>query len=208
MSGRGPFAVLEGGEGAGKSTVQRELAARLEREGHRVVATREPGGTPLGERTRELLLGHTVDPMAELLLFEAARAQLVAEIIRPALDRGDVVICDRFAASSIAYQAYGRGIERAIVEQANALATAGCEPDIILLLDIDVKEGLARRSGEGGGNRFDRESIEFHQRVRDGFLQLAAEDPARWRIVAASQPVARVVDECYGHIDGLLAERP
>lgn len=202
MTARGRFIVLEGGEGAGKSSVQRALATHLRAEGHPdVVETREPGGTPAGERIRDLLLARdAIDPVAELLLFEAARAQLVAEVIRPALERGAIVLCDRFAASSIAYQAMGRGLARDLVERANAVATGGLAPDLVLLLELPAELGLQRRAGAGGGNRFDREAIAFHERVREGFIALASEAPARWCVIDASQPLDAVIDAAFAAI--------
>lgn len=201
-SARGRFIVLEGGDGAGKSSVQRELAARLVAGGAGVVVTREPGGTPLGERVREIVLARDAvgDPLAELLLFEAARAQLVSSVIRPALERGTTVLCDRFAASSVAYQAYGRGLSRALVEQANALATGGLEPDVVLLLDLPVEVALSRRAAGGASDHFDAETVMFHQRVRAGFLELARESRATWRVLDASAPLADVVDAAYAAV--------
>jgi dTMP kinase len=191
----GRLIVLEGGEGAGKSTVLTALASHLRASGRRVVETREPGGTPLGERIRALILdaGGVDDALAELLLFEAARAHLVATVIRPALEHGDVVLCDRFSASSIAYQAYGRGVPRALVERANALATGGLAPDLTLLLDVPVDIGLARRARGGDANHFDREAVAFHERVRQGFLDLAAASPDEWRIIDAAQSEDAVI---------------
>ena len=195
MTKRGTFIVLEGGEGAGKSTVLAALAARLRDDGREVVETREPGGTPLGERIRALILESrgVDDALTELLLFEAARAHLVASVIRPALERGEIVLCDRFAASSIAYQGYGRGLGRDVAEGANAIATGGVAPDLTLLLDLPVEAGLARRSGAGGDNHFDRAALDFHQRVREGFLALAAESPSSWRVLDAAQPLDAVI---------------
>jgi dTMP kinase len=197
MDGRGLFIVLEGGEGAGKSSVQRALAARLQGDGRDVVLTREPGGTPLGEKIRALLLESALDDaVAELLLFEAARAHLVSKVIRPALERGATVICDRYAASSVAYQGWGRELGREIVEVANDVAMQAVTPDLTLLLDVPPADGLARRAGQGARNRFDRETVAFHERVRQGFLALAAESPATWVVVDASQPLAGVVERC------------
>ena len=199
---RGRFIVLEGGEGAGKSSVRQGLGERLRADGRDVVLTREPGGTPLGERIRDLVLARAAidDPLAELLLFEAARAHLVASVIRPALDRGTLVLCDRFSASSVAYQGYGRGLGREIVERANAIAMGGLAPDLMLLLDLPVEQGLARRSSEGAANHFDREAVAFHERVRAGFLELARESPARWCVIDAAQPLDAVVEAAYAAI--------
>ena len=197
MSGR--FIVLEGGEGAGKSSVQQALGERLRADGRNVLLTREPGGTPLGEDIRAILLAERSldDPLAELLLFEAARAHLVRTVIRPALERGDWVVCDRFAASSVAYQGFGRGLGRDLVERANAVATGGLEPDVTLLLDLPVDEGLSRRQGEGARNHFDHEQRAFHEQVRAGYLELARGDPARWVVIDASQPLNAVIERAY-----------
>ena len=187
---RGSLVVLEGGEGSGKSRLQGALAECLVADGVRVVATREPGGTPLGEDIRNLILADRSvdDALAELLLFEAARAHLVREIIRPGLEAGALVLCDRFVASSIAYQGAGRGIGREVVERANEIATGGLVPDLTLLLDLPVEVGLARRSSGGGENHFDRETLAFHERVRAAYLELARESPDAWRVIDASQP--------------------
>lgn len=203
MTGRGRFIVLEGGEGAGKSRLLEVLGERLREDGRDVVLTREPGGTPLGEVIREMILmPQPRQPLAELLLFEAARAQLVGDVIRPALARSATVLCDRFTASSVAYQGFGRGIPREIVERANDIATGGLTPDLTLLLDIEPEEGLRRRAGGGGANHFDREALEFHARVREGFLTLAAEDPDRWRVIDASRPFEEVEAAAFAALSG------
>ena len=193
---RGRFIVFEGGEGAGKSTVLAAVATQLRAAGRAVVETREPGGTPLGERIRGLILDArgVDDPLAELLLFEAARAHLVATVIRPAIERGEIVLCDRFAASSIAYQSYGRGLARETVERANEIATRGLAPDLTVLLDVPVDVGLARRAREGDANHFDREAVAFHERVRRGFLELAAGSPESWVVIDASGERQDVID--------------
>jgi dTMP kinase len=187
---RGRFIALEGGEGAGKSRLMAALSERLRADGRDVELTREPGGTPLGEEIRALVLAqHGLgDDLAELLLFEAARAHLVAAVIRPALARGAIVVCDRYAASSVAYQGFGRGLGQELVERANAIATKGLEPDLTLLLDLPVEAGLARRSRDGATNHFDREEVAFHDRVRAGYLELARQSPLGWRVIDASEP--------------------
>jgi dTMP kinase len=207
MTRRGKFIVLEGGEGAGKSTVQAALAQRLHAAGRDTVVTREPGGTPLGERVRAILLDAEAagEPLAELLLFEAARAQLVETVIRPAIGRGSVVICDRFTASSVAYQGFGRGLGREVVERANEIATGGLTPDLTLLLDVPVEAGLARRSREGTANHFDVEAAAFHERVREGFLELARESPNYWRIIDASRPLDEVLEVCWKALGELVS---
>jgi dTMP kinase len=198
----GRFIVLEGGDGAGKSALQGELDRRLTATGREVISTREPGGTTLGERIRELVLatGGIGDALSELLLFEAARANLVATVIRPALDRGAVVLCDRFAASSTAYQGYGRGLGRDLVEQANAIATGGLTADLVLLLDVPVDVGLARRAGAGGSNHFDREAVQFHERVRAGFLELTHAGGDAWAVLDATRPFDEVVRAAWDHV--------
>lgn len=206
-TGRGRFIVLEGGEGAGKSTVLAAVAAHLREPGRTVVETREPGGTTLGERIRDLILDArgVDDPLAELLLFEAARAHLVETVIRPALERGAVVLCDRFAASSIAYQAYGRGLPRETVERANTIATGGIVPELTVLLDVPVPVGLARRAREGDGNHFDREAVAFHERVRKGFLDLAAAAPDQWTVIDAALPEDEVIAAVTATVSAVLA---
>ena len=184
----GFFLTLEGGDGVGKSTLQHALNQRIIDVGFEVVMCREPGGTILGEKLREALLGsnkNEVDSLAELLVFLAARTQLSKEIIKPALERGAVVICDRFTDSSIAYQHYGRGIEKSIIEDLNTIATAGRIPDRTILLDLDPSIG-AKRKGQAQ-DYMEQEAIDFHNRVREGYMQLDNESPERWLIVDALQ---------------------
>ncbi|WP_322795846.1 dTMP kinase [Tepidiforma sp.] len=188
---RGPFIVFEGGEGSGKSTAAAAVAAALEAEGRRVVHTREPGGTPAGEQIRALL-HEPLAPWAELFAFLAARAQLVAEVIRPALEAGATVICDRFAPSTFAYQVHARGLDPVIVRTANRAATGGLEPDLVVYLDLDPAEGLARKAGEGRAIATAHEALAFHQRVREGYLLQARDDPGRWYVIDAALPPARV----------------
>lgn len=206
MAHSGRFIVIEGGEGAGKSRLLAALGEQLDASGREVVLTREPGGTPLGEQIRSLVLRDYAldDHLTELLLFEAARAHLVARVIRPALERGAVVLCDRFAASSVAYQGYGRALGRDVVERANAIATGELTPDLTLLLDLAVEVGLARRAGEGAANHFDRETVAFHERVRAGFLNLAREAPDAWLIIDAAQPFDAVLEAAAAAIAGVV----
>jgi dTMP kinase len=205
-TGRGRFIAIEGGEGAGKSRLQAALGEELRRAGREVVLTREPGGTPLGEQIRALVLAqHSLETeITELLLFEAARAQLVATVIRPALQRGDVVICDRFAASSVAYQGFGRGLGRDVVERANSIATGSLAPDLTLLLDLPAEAGLARRAGAGAANHFDRQTLAFHERVRAGYHDLAQESPDTWRVIDAAQPFEAVLADATAAVLALL----
>jgi dTMP kinase len=206
------FVTLEGGEGAGKSVQAAAMRERLQAGGHSVVVTREPGGTPLGERLRSVLLDLSserlqIDSLSETLLFIAARAELVAALIRPALVRGDVVICDRFADSTRAYQGYGRGIDLALIDTLNAAATGGLEPDLVVLLDLAPADGLARRPVAENDDRFGREDVAFHERVRTGYCALAGQDPQRWLVIDASQPREAITDTIYQRIEQVLRER-
>jgi dTMP kinase len=206
----GLFVTLEGPEGSGKTVVARRLAEELGRRGRRVVLTREPGGTRLGERVREILLGRVdlgIDPRADALLFNAARAQLVAEVIRPALRDGSVVLCARFADSTLAYQGYGAGLP---VEELRALArvaTGGLQPDLTILLDVDPETGI-RRKADGARNRFESIDLEFHRRVRAGFLELAGASPDRWRVVDSSRHIDRVFDDVLAIVGDAAARAP
>lgn len=187
MSARGVFITLEGGEGCGKSTQAALLAGRLREAGIDVLAVREPGGTPVGEGIRSLLLDPAtagLDPLAELLLYEASRAQHVSAVIEPGLSAGRIVVCDRFADSSLAYQGHGRGLDLAMVARLNAIATRGLAPDLTLLLDVEPAEGVGRAT-HGGADRLEREALAFHERVRAGFASIAAAEPARIRLVPA-----------------------
>jgi dTMP kinase len=182
---RGFLLTLEGPEGSGKSTQAQRLAARLTAAGRSCVVTREPGGTAVGEEIRRILLhsGETPIPAADALLFNAARAQLVAEVIRPALDRGDVVVCDRFTDSTLAYQGYGAGQPPAGLRELARFATGGLAPDLTVLIDLPEEEGLGRK-GAGETTRFEeREDLAFHHRVRQGFLELAAAEPDRFVVL-------------------------
>ena len=190
------FITFEGPEGAGKSTQVRLLAEFLRAAGHVVVVTREPGGTPIGDQVRAVLhdtANTAMAPTAEMLLYAASRAQLVHEVIRPALAGGSVVLCDRYADSTMAYQGFGRGLDRAMLATLTAIATGGLRPDLTLLLDLDVARGLGRRRDEGEEmNRLDLETIEFHERVRRGYLALAAAEPGRWVYIDADRSVDTV----------------
>lgn len=197
---RGVFITFEGGEGCGKSTQQRLLARRLEAAGLTVRMLREPGGTVVGEAVRSVVLDpeHSgLDATTEVLLYEAARAQLVAEVIEPALLAGEVVLCDRFFDSTTAYQGHARGLPLAQIESLNRIATGGLMPDRTLLLDIDAAHGV-RRATSHGADRLEAEDTAFHERVRAGFLRVAAENPSRVRVIDADADVevvaARVAD--------------
>jgi dTMP kinase len=201
----GTFLALEGGEGAGKSTQLRLLQEWLCGQGHDVVVTREPGATPAGARIRALLLDPAtgrLTPRAEAMLYAADRAQHVSEVIRPALERGAVVLTDRFVDSSLAYQGAGRELAAEEVRRLSQWATGGLRPDLVVLLDVDPVVGLARAGGVP--DRIESESLEFHRRVRDGFLQLAEDDPERYLVVSAEQPPEAVLREVQARLTLLL----
>lgn len=191
-----PFVTFEGVEGSGKSTQLALAAARFRTLGRDVLETREPGGTRIGHQIREILMAVShahLDPAAEWLLLEADRRQHVVETIRPALERGTLVLCDRYSDSTAAYQAAGRGLDPAAVEFVDAIARDGLRPDLTLVYDMAPGDGLARaRSRDGGTGRFEAADAEFHERVRLAFLDIARRDPARVRIVPASGPEDQV----------------
>jgi dTMP kinase len=208
----GRFVSLEGPDGAGKSRAAGRLIEHLRARGHDVTLTREPGGTRLGEQIREILLSSGPiehSPEADALLFNAARSQLVAEVIAPALERGEVVVCDRFAGSTLAYQGFGAGVELSALRAVEAFAVRGTRPDLVLLLDVPVSVGLARR-GEGDPSqltRFEdqaRHDEEFHQRVRHGYRALAEADPEHWRLVDANREPEAVDADVFRLVDEFL----
>lgn len=195
------FVTFEGGDGTGKTTQIRALESYLVQRGRACVVTREPGDTSLGKLIRQILLevgDHEVAPSTELFLYLADRAQHVSEIIRPALAAGKIVLCDRFTDSTLAYQGYGRGIDLKLLQQLNDLADAGVRPDLTFLLDCPVALGLSRTSqrqseaGQPREDRFEREKVEFHEKIRAGFLDLARAEPARFRVIDAAQSVETV----------------
>jgi dTMP kinase len=194
------FITFEGPEGSGKSTQLILLAAWLRGLGQDVLTTREPGGTVIGDRVRAILLDPACAEMraeAELLLFSAARAQHVGQVIRPHLARGGVVLCDRYADSSLAYQGYGRGLELATLQVITTFATGGLRPDLVVFLDIDAEAGLRRKQlhahdDASQWNRMEQETLAYHQRVREGYWQMAAAEPGRWLLVDADQAVEAV----------------
>ena len=203
------FVTFEGIEGAGKSTAMRGLATTLEARGKTVVQTLEPGGCALGVTLRTVLLDartQNLSERAELYLFLADRAQHVHEVVRPALEAGSVVLCDRFCDSTFAYQGYGRGLDLAMLRQLNEQATGGLVPDLTLLFDLPVETGLARARSRNAAcgkaqneGRFEAEKLAFHQRVREGFLALAAAEPQRFRIIDASQGPEDVLAQVLRH---------
>jgi len=191
------FVSFEGGDGTGKTTQIHALETFLLQQGLSCVVTREPGGTSLGKMIRRLLLevgDQEIPPAAELFLYLADRAQHVNEIIRPALAAGKIVLCDRFTDSTVAYQGYGRGIDLKLLGQLNDVANDGVCPELTFLLDCPVIEGLGRTSrrpsveGQPREDRFERETLDFHERIRAGFLVMARADPARFRVIDSSRP--------------------
>jgi dTMP kinase len=201
------FITFEGVEGCGKTTQAQLLAARLESLGHKTLVTREPGGAAISEQIRAVLLDHRndgMDPMAEALLYEAARAQFVTEIVRPALDADIIVICDRFADSTLAYQGYGRGLDLAMLDMLNRIATGALKPAITFLLDIPVAEGLKRRERGGDWNRMDNAGRAFHERVYNGYHALAREEPGRWRIIDARGAMSDVAEVVWSAVAPLF----
>jgi len=208
---RGAFITFEGGEGSGKSTQIALLAERLRAAGAEIVVTCEPGGTAVGDRVRTLVLDVAHAGMAsrtELLLYEASRAELVSAVIGPALERGAVVLCDRFADSSTAYQAYGRGLPLAEVLTLNMLSTGGISPDLTLLLDLEPTEGLARAADTSAADRLESEDLVFHERVRAGFLAIAGGEPFRVRVLDASPGPDEVAQRVAGAVREAAATIP
>lgn len=192
--------VFEGIDGSGKSTQLELLHARLLRAGLTVTATREPGGTHVGELVREILLsakGTRLLPMSELLLFLVSRSQVTSEVILPALGRGDVVICSRYRMSSVAFQGYGRGLDRSMIERLNETVTQGIRPDVLFLIDVPTEVALARLGGDG--DRIEREALAFHERVRQGYLELAAATPEAV-VVDGTRPAAEIAVTLTSHL--------
>ncbi|XCJ83457.1 dTMP kinase [Ruicaihuangia caeni] len=202
---RGLFITLEGGDGAGKSTQLAHLAQWLRSLGRDVVETREPGGTEVGEALRDIVLHHRghIDPRAEALIYAADRAHHIATKVRPALERGAVVLQDRYLDSSVAYQGAGRVLDAGEIRSLSLWATGGLMPDLTVLLDIDPSAGRARLEGK----RFDRletEAIEFHQRVREAYLALAADEPTRFLVLSAADPIGTLADSIRARVETLL----
>ncbi|MEE8442305.1 MAG: dTMP kinase [Dehalococcoidia bacterium] len=235
----GTFIVLEGGEGCGKSTQARLLYSRLLQEGFPSLLLHEPGGTPLGEQIRRLLKAQrgesqktrqntrqaNMSPLTELLLFSAARAELVNNVMRPALEGGRTVVCDRFTPSTIAYQGYGRGQPLETIDLVNRLTTADLEPDLLILLDMTAEEGLRRveaqtsleldtevkplayRRDEDGARRFEEEPLSFHRKVRSGYLELVKAEPERWFVVDGALPQDKIAELIWQRVDALVRSR-
>ena len=203
----GLFITFEGGEGCGKSTQSRLLLKKLEQRNIPAVLTHEPGGTALGNELRRALKrkgGAPISPQAELFLLAASRAQLVTEVIRPALKEGKVVICDRFTHSTMVYQGYGRGLDFTAIKMVNNMATRYLNPDLIILLDISPEQGLARK--QSLKDRFELEDLSFHRRVREGYVKIAAAEPDRWLVIDTSLPKGRVADIIWDRVSQLLPD--
>ena len=206
---KGAFITLEGVEGCGKTTQMSLLRDRLEEAGRHVVLTREPGGTPVAEAIRAILLdpaNTALSPVAELLLYEAARAQHVAERIKPALEEGAIVVCDRFADSTTAYQGAGRVLPLETVLHLHRVATGTVWPDLTIVLDIPAEAGLERAAAARSRDRIELEPLEFHQRVRAEFLRIAEAEPERVKVVDASQPPEAVAEAIYGFVRQVLEQ--
>ena len=204
------FITFEGGDGTGKTTQIKALERHLAARGRSFVSTREPGGTPLGKLIRQALLEVGKQPIGsptELFLYLADRAQHVQDVIFPALDSAKLVLCDRYTDSTLAYQGYGRGIDLAVLRELNRIADRGVKPELTLLFDCPVELGLSRTAkrlaeeGTGREDRFERETVEFHERVRAGFLALARAEPERFRIIDASRSVVEVTQEIKSIVD-------
>ena len=205
------FITFEGTEGSGKSHQARALVARLRARGLGVLATHEPGGTPLGDQLRALVLLRDdlrLSARAEALVMNASRAQLVERVIRPALDRGEVVVCDRFADSTLAYQGAGRGLDVRALEWVISFATAGLEPDMTMLLDLPVGDGLARKRARPDWNRFEDEALAFHERVRAAYRAMASANPTRWRCFDATAPPDDIADAIWAAVAPRLGLEP
>jgi len=204
------FITFEGGEGCGKSTQAKILYRRLDKLAIPVVLTCEPGGTTLGKKLGRWLKwadGIEITPVTELLLFNAARSQSVTEIIQPSLKEGKIVISDRYADSTTAYQGYGRGLDLKTVKEVNLAATHGRKPDLTVLMDIPPEVGLTRKQGQGRKtDRFEQTELAFHQRIRAGFLSLAKEEPQRWLVVDATRPREKIAGIIWGRVSALLAK--
>jgi dTMP kinase len=209
---KGKFIVLEGIDGSGKTTQLKLLGDKLKGMGLPVLHTREPGGTRIGDKIREILLNpeyQELVPRAEAFLYAAARAQHVAQVILPALAKGTIVLCDRFLDSSLAYQGFGRGIEVSLLERINEPATDGLVPDLTIILDFCTEDGMDRINLSGRRiDRIEREAGAFHQRVRMGYLSLAGRSPGRYRVINANRPVEQVHRDIMMAAEGVIDEIP
>ncbi len=201
------FITFEGGEGSGKSDQARALYRKLAKLAIPALLTHEPGVTLLGKKAAYLLKWSNtvkISPVAELLLFNTSRAQLVTEVIKPNLERGTLVVCDRYADSTTVYQGYGRGLDMAMVKGVNRIGTLGLMPDLTVLLDIPAEEGLARKNDDKA-DRFEQEALAFHHRVREGYLRLAEEEPDRWLVVDGRKPKKEVAWIIWQRVSRMLS---
>jgi len=204
---KGTFISFEGIEGTGKSTQAKLLYNYLREKGADVILTEEPGGTQISVKIREVLLSvehKEMSPLTELLLYNASRAQHIQEVIMPALDKGAIVITDRFTDSTLAYQGYGRGLDLQLIDSIDLLATGRLKPDITLLLDLDVQTGLKRNRGINKTDRLELEDVPFHERVRNGYHMLAAKEPGRIKLIHASKSIEEIHREIIRIISDLL----
>lgn len=205
---KGHFITFEGVEGSGKTTQMAILGHSLEARGFPVVRTREPGGTKIGDAIRSLILdskNQMMDAKTEFLLYLASRAQHLKEVILPALAGGKIVLCDRFADATYAYQGYGRGLSKREIDLIGRFVTGGLQPDLTLLLDIDVKKGLARLKGREEINRLDQEALQFHEAVREGYLHLAKRNPRRIRVIRTDASVEEIAKKIKEAVDAVLS---
>jgi len=203
MSGTEGFISIEGIEGSGKSTAAKFIAEYLKQKKYEVVLTAEPGGTPVGQKIRELLLEpqNHMDPVTELLLYYASRAQHVKDVISPALAENKIVVTDRFTDSTVAYQGYARGLNMSIINSLDQIVVPYIKPQITFLLDLEVEEGLRRNRQALKEDRFELEAVEFHRKVRVGFLEIAGQEPERFKIIDASKSMEDVVNKIAGILD-------
>lgn len=214
------FIVFEGGDGSGKTTQVRKLYATLCKREYPVRLVHEPGSTSLGKSIRRLLGARkrtqptiegvspqSIAPETELFLFEASRAQLVSEVIRPGLEGGVSIICDRYIYSTVAYQGYGRKLDIRLIEQLNEAAIGGLHPDLVIYLDIPPEAALKRKTETNDMSRFEKEELAFHQRVREGYLKQAAADPQRWFVIDALLPKSKITDIIMARVEKLLFSR-
>ncbi len=205
----GLFVTLEGPDGSGKTTQEKLLTEYLQARGLAVVCTREPGGTEIGEQIREVIFSRTsgvIRDETEVLLFSAARAQIVGELIRPALAAGKIVLCDRYADSTLAYQGYGLGLDLGALREITRFATGGLVPDLTFYIDVPAEDGLARKRGSDV-NRLDEKDVAYHRRVRAGYLEMARQDPSRWVVVDGTQARDQVQQQIRDRLDRELARR-
>lgn len=202
------FITIEGPDGGGKTTQMNMLVPALEERGLDIVRTREPGGTDIGDQIRSVIMNmknKSMDPRAEILLFCASRAQLVSELIRPSLSAGKIVLCDRYADSTMAYQGYGHGLDRTALKNLLEFATGGLKPDLTILLDISAEAGLRRRiTNHDEWNRMDDYALQFHERVRNGYLEMAAAEPNRFVIINADRPKEAVHKDIINRLESLM----